>query len=128
MDRKIVVVTADCVEDTGIVSFKFMIDADLYKKMKVVPSNWGWLWKSDSEGYSINVFGSKGLIMGGGWDFCENDVPKPNLTRWHKEMLDGIPSCAILMTQAVFEWWEPFAKEFGVEFTHVHHNGFLKTS
>lgn len=129
-NRNIVVVTADAVEDTGTVSFKFMIDADIRSKIhQVPPQMWGWVWKPDpqhDDGLVINVFkGGSGISMSGP---LNNETEGNYSESFFQEVWDSIPSCCILMTTTIFEWFKEAAKKYGLEFTHIHHEGFLKTS
>ena len=91
--REILVITGKAVKYTGIISFKFMIDADPDGKLHPMPQKWGFVWKpkSSEDSYSFNVFeGNKGMIVGGGWT-------SQDTFEWAQEMLDALPSCTLLM-------------------------------
>lgn len=142
--RRFIVVTADAVEDTGRISYKFMIDADVYSRCTDVPGDWGRVWEPqdrqdrEKEVVLINVFGSGGLVMGGPL----REKPSPNPfgdtrspeelkaagDRFLGEFWNSIPSAVLLMTTDTFEWFREAAPTHGVEFEHIHHEGFLKTS
>ncbi len=119
MDRKILVITANFVEFTGTISFKFMIECK-YPVSDMPQQAWGFIW-SDGDGHPINVFNGEGLQMGGGWTSGDTE-------EWEKEMLDNVPSCTLLMATATFEWWEKLCAKHGVEFDRHHFDGGLKTS
>ena len=107
-DRRILVITADAVKETGTVSFRFMIDADPERKLSPMPQKYGWVWwRRDEDSRSFNVFESgKGLVVGGG--FAGHDTPE-----WEKEQLDAIPSCTLLMDIDVLPWWKELAGKHG---------------
>jgi len=118
--RRILVITADFVEPTGTVSFKFMVDCQ-YPEVHNMPRPFGFVG-SDHGDHPINVFeGGRGLLMGGGWTGSDTD-------EWAKEMLDGVPSCTLLMSTETLEWWKELCAKHGVEFEHHHFKGGLKTS
>lgn len=125
-DRKIVVVTADAVEETGTISFKFMIDAKLHDKIDFVPQMWAWVRKAEAhEGHAmlINVFkGGSGIVMGGP---LHEDGQREEFLQ---DCWNSVPSCTILMTTESFKWFKEAAPKYGMEFEHVHHEGYLKTS
>jgi len=119
--RDILIITADAVKDTGLISFKFMFDADKERKVEM-PNNFGFIRKCNDEGeYSFNVFGDGRLISGGGW------TPHDSF-EWQETMLDAIPSCTLLMDIDLLPWWTELTKQHSVEFRHHHFNGILKTS
>ncbi len=121
MDRKILVITADFVESTGTISFRFMSDCR-YPEMHDMPRAWGHIWSDGDKHHSINIFkGGEGLQMGGGW--TDGDTEE-----WEKKVLADMPSCTLLMTTATFKWWEGLCATHGVEFEHHHFVGGLKTS
>jgi len=120
--RDILLITADAVKSTGVVSFKFMIDADPERKLGPMPPKFGWIWAREDGAHAFNVFeGDKGLILGGAW--TENSPPD-----WEKAMLDALPSCTLLMDVDLLPWWEALTERHDVEFRHHHHEGILKTS
>jgi len=121
-DRKILVITADTVEFTGTVTYGFMLECDPPDELaRRMPQQWGFVG-DDRGDHPINVFrGGAGLVFGGGW--TDNDD-----AAWEKEMLDGVPSCTLLMTMSTFGWWEALCARHGVEFERHHFNGGLKAS
>ena len=143
--RKVVVVTADAVEDTGTISFKFMIDAKLHDLLDCVPQMWAWVWhpSDDREAILINVFkGGSGMQVSGplkqkhepillGDRYQDARSPEEIESAGEKfiqEVWSSIPSCTILMTTTVHEWFKEAAAKYGLEYQHIHHEGFLKTS
>lgn len=138
--RRIFVVSANRVYETGTISFMFMVKCGYPdRRTKPMPQNYGWIWTDRSDGgHPINVFeGGKGLIMGGGWDAeidPEDYEPEERAEKvardkeWRKSMIDAIPSCTLLMDKQTFEWWKKMCSEFQVEFEHYHFDGDLETS
>jgi len=120
--RDILVITADAVKETGIVSFKFMIDADPGRKLHPMPQLFGYVWRVDDDSCFFNIFeGGKGLVVGGG--FSPSDDPK-----WEREIIDAIPSCTLLMDIDLLPWWQELTKRNNLVFRHHHFAGILKTS
>jgi len=120
--RDILVITADAVKETGIISFKFMIDADPGRKLHLMPQLFGYVWRTDNDSYSFNIFeGGKGLAVGGG--FGPSNIPE-----WEKRIIDAIPSCTLLMDIDLLPWWQELAKRNDLVFRHHHFTGILKTS
>lgn len=121
-DRRILVVTAKFVEVTGTISFGFM-GRCAYPRMSDMPKPFGHVWADHAEAdgrHSINVFEDGRLVMGGGW--TPEDTPE------HEEaMLDGVPSCTLLMNAETFGWWNVLCAQYGVAFEHHHFEGGLKT-
>ncbi len=133
--RRIIVVTADTVEDTGIVSFKFIFDADLYKRCGRPPNCFGWVWQTNNNGafpgpsYCVNVWENGHLNIGGGWDYiAKSDEEKEREKKIHRDLNDALPSCCLLMTSKIFEWWKGHAKEYEIVYEHIHHEGSLRTN
>ena len=87
-----------------------------------MPRAFGFVGDEGGGDHPINVFeGGRGLLYGGGWT-AEDDGD------WEKEMLDGVPSCTLLMSTGTFEWWRGLCARHGVDFEHHHFAGGLKTS
>lgn len=121
--RRILVITADAVKDTGTVSFMFMVEANRVKNLNPMPQKYGWVWwRRNDDAHSFNVFeGGKGLVVGGG--FARDDT-----LEWEKEMLDALPSCTLLMDIDILPWWRRLTERHGLEFEYHHHVGILSTS
>jgi len=121
--RRILVITADFVEDTGTVSYGFMLDCEPPDELaRRMPQAFGYIRAVRDGGRPINVFeGGQGLLFGGGWIDGDGDERE-------KMMLDKVPSCTLLMSAATFEWWEAMCARHGVEFEHHHFKGGLRTS
>lgn len=113
-DRKILVITANRVGDTGSISYKFMLDCKyLDFSRNRMPQMFGRLWR-DRIGYNLNVFeGGKGLVLGSGWNDSESFD-----SEFTKEKLDHIPDCTLLMDKKTFEWWKELCQKYGVQFEH----------
>ena len=91
-NREILIITADAVKETGTISFKFMIDADLEGELEPMPQKYGYVWRTkNDDSCAFNVFeGRKGLVAGGRWT-------KQDDFEWEKKMFDALPSCTLLM-------------------------------
>ena len=116
----LVIITADKIADTGTVSFRFMFDSKLPKNVlnKILGKPWGYVWRPDrreEESVAFNVWNSSHLVVGGGWSGYDT-------REWRKQMLDGLPSCVLLMTTEVFEWMRKnILEEFGGRRYLRHH-------
>lgn len=120
-DRRILVVTADAVEFTGSMTYGFML-ACKYPVFKM-PRLFGHIEVDPKPGWhALRVFeGGKGCLLTGGFSPDASD-------EWERRILDGIPSCTLLMTVAAFAWWEVLCTKHGVELEHHHFAGALATS
>ena len=126
MPDTIYIITADKVADTGTVSFKFLFDAELPESMKLeaIRLPWGYVWVPDRRdpSYSYNVWRSGNLIVGGGWTRHDDE-------KWQREVLDALPSCTLLMTTEVFEWFKTnILDKFGRTYQRHHVEKILATS
>jgi len=121
VDRRILVITADCVEDTGRVSFRFKGECEHPDGWRAMPKAFGHVASDRDGSHSINVFEDGHLAFGGGWS-AEPDE------KWDGKVFADMPSCTLLMSAATFEWWETMCARHGVEFERHHFNGGLRTS
>jgi len=103
-DKTIFCFTADKIGYTGKVSFKYLFDMKPgpdKKEMAVichVPFGYLWIPEPRDISYSFNIWQNGSMLVGGG--FMPDDLPE-----WKKELLSNIPSCSLLMTTAVFDWF-----------------------
>ncbi len=126
-----------------------------FQRIRGLP--WGYLWKADV-GMPFNIWKDGSLVVGGGfeltdnhsWDACRmghdeytaflinpdiSDEERRMATssrrnwKWLQDMLNAVPSCALLMTDANFEWIEKnVLKPTGREYVRLSINKPVFTS
>ena len=118
--RDILVITGNPVVETGVITSTFTMKADPERKLHPLPQKYGYVWKSKGN-YPFNVFDRLGRGIAGAWS------PKNDTVKWEKEMIDALPSCALLMDRQIFDWFEAMMQRHGVEFRHHHFDDVLYT-
>lgn len=132
--KTIVIVTTDKLGQTGRCTWSYMF-AKNSDGTPVIPNDvqnavcglpWGFLWTpieelrnpSEERSRPFNIFGEKGLEVGGGFEPFKDrssspfvndydvDAERERHRLWQIKMLDNIPACSILMSTEDFEWLE----------------------
>lgn len=148
--RKLFVVTASSIVDTGKVSFRFMFDSGArFVDFSDIANQYSWLRlrkKADDEidpfklarrepgavgddgvkKWEIFVFKcSEGQIMTASAD----ESPKDSIEQGLVRIIEETPSCVILMVRHLFERFERVCRAFPeIELGFHHYEGELKTS
>jgi hypothetical protein len=121
---KFAIVTADKINDTGKISFGFVIRSGIEPEeyYEFCEGRWAHLidlLKDSRPSVTVNVFKDGDLVFGWGSD---NVTPE-----WIEELLEKMPSCAILMKKEYAEIFKAKCEELGYEFHFHHYDGTLAT-
>lgn len=115
-DNTLYIFTADKVGETGTHSWKYIFDIEPRPDDRIMRVICGVPFGYVSRDLGFCVWeAERGLRVAGGFD-------EDSAAERQKEMLDGIPSCSLLMTTETFEWLRKHVLErFERPYQRFHH-------
>lgn len=125
--KHIIIVTADKVNDTGTISWKFIFDCevDYPRHRDKCNGHWGQITdllgcRHEKSSVCINIYKDGDFAFGWGNDIVDE--------AWLLKLIQEMPSATLLMKKEYAEQMKAACEKANVDFDYIHFEGEVKTA